>query len=88
LAEANAENHWRHHMHYRASQRPANDADAYALSIIDAPGSSLTVACDIDTVGRTTGYYADNSGTHGFLIDNGAFVTIDFPGAGGPPHTA
>jgi probable HAF family extracellular repeat protein len=57
-------------------------ADAYALSIIDAPGSSLTVACGIDSVGRITGYYADNSGTHGFLIDNGVFVAIDFPGAG------
>jgi uncharacterized membrane protein len=59
----------------------ARAAGAYTVSTIDVPASSLTVACGIDMLGRTVGYFVDNSGTHGFLFNNGAFSTITFPGA-------
>ena len=62
----------------------ARAAGAYTVSTIDVPMSRLTVACGIDTLGRTVGYFVDGAGTHGFLFDsgtNGAFSTITFPGA-------
>src|SRR6185295_12720771 len=56
-------------------------AGPYSFSTLDAPAGSLTVACGIDIVGRIVGYYEDGTGTHGFLLNNGGFSTIDFPGA-------
>jgi uncharacterized membrane protein len=56
-------------------------SDAYTVSTIDVPASSLTVACGIDIVGRVVGYYVDRAGTRGFLYDNGTISTIAFPGA-------
>src|SRR5215468_5038826 len=56
-------------------------ADAYTVSTIEVPGSSLTVPCGIDMVGRVTGYYEDGRVTHGFLVENGVFTKIDFPEA-------
>lgn len=54
---------------------------AFAVSPIDVPGSSLTAATGIDILGRIVGYYADGSGTHGFLLENGSFSPISYPGA-------
>src|SRR5690349_639952 len=56
-------------------------ASGYAISTIDAPAASLTVACGIDVRGGIVGYYSNASGTHGFLFSDGDFVTISFPGA-------
>jgi probable HAF family extracellular repeat protein len=53
----------------------------YTFATIDVPGSSLTVATGIDTVGRVVGYYSDDRGTHGFLLGGSALSTIDYPGA-------
>lgn len=66
----------------RASTRAAG---LYAVSVIDMPGSRLTVATGIDILGRVVGYYVDDAGTHGFLLDGVAYSTISFPGA---PWTA
>jgi uncharacterized membrane protein len=55
-------------------------ASEYAIVAIDAPAGSLTVACGIDVRGGIVGYYANASGTHGFLYSDGDFVTITFPG--------
>src|SRR4029079_16275045 len=35
----------------------------------------------IDIAGRIVGYYTDNSGTHGFVFNSGAYSAIDVPGA-------
>ncbi len=59
----------------------ARTAQSYTVSTLDVPGSTLTVACGIDKLGRVVGYYADGSGTHGFLFANGSFSPITFPGA-------
>jgi len=53
----------------------------YNFSTIDVPASELTVACGIDVLGRIVGYAVDGTGTHGFLLNNGAFSSIDVPGA-------
>ena len=56
-------------------------AGAYIVSTIDVPASSFTAACGIDILGRVVGYDVDGAGTHGFLLNNGAFSAIDIPGA-------
>ena len=57
----------------------------------DVPGSAGTVAEGIDTNGDIVGFYTLNDGSntgtgsnnrHGFLLRNGVFTSIDFPGAG------
>jgi len=57
-------------------------ADGYTFSTLEVPGSSLTVASNIDLLGRVVGYYSDTTGTHGFLYNNGSFTRIDYPGSG------
>src|SRR6188768_2319995 len=57
-------------------------ADGYTFSTIEVPGSTLTVASGIDLMGRVVGYYSDNSGTHGFVYNNGVPARIDYPGSG------
>src|SRR6185503_4354592 len=59
----------------------ARAADTYTFSTFDVPGSNLTVASSIDIAGRIVGYYTDNSGTHGFVFNSGAYSAIDVPGA-------
>jgi uncharacterized membrane protein len=51
------------------------------VSVIDMPGSRSTVASGIDILGRVVGYYVDDAGTHGFLLDGVAYSTISYPGA-------
>ncbi len=60
------------------------------FSSFDFPGAAATVAEGIDTNGDIVGFYTSNDGTntstgsnnrHGFLLSNGAFSSIDFPGA-------
>src|SRR6266849_3125790 len=55
---------------------------------IDVPGASSTGAAPaifrfkINPEGQIVGGYLDAIGhSHGFLLTNGAFTTIDFPGA-------
>jgi probable HAF family extracellular repeat protein len=48
---------------------------------IDVPGALGTLAYAIDTAGDVAGWYADNSGQHGFLLSAGVYSTIDYPGA-------
>jgi hypothetical protein len=46
------------------------------------PGSRFTVPLKINDSGQIVGLYVDASGMeHGFLLSNGAYSTIDFPGA-------
>ena len=64
-----------------------------AFSTIDFPGSPNTVANGINPSGDIVGFYLDPAGPpagpgaifHGFLLsENGAFSTIDAPGATRP----
>lgn len=49
----------------------------------DPPGSTLTLATDINTGGEIVGRYLSAGKTHGFLREpDGTISTIDFPGSG------
>src|SRR5438067_8913979 len=52
------------------------------FTIIDVPGASaLTEAHGTNTHGDIVGtYYANATGTHGFLLSKGVFTVIDPPG--------
>jgi probable HAF family extracellular repeat protein len=54
----------------------------------DFPSASETSPGGINAAGKIVGSYRDTNGTsHGFLLDNGAFTTIDVPGATAPNGT-
>lgn len=55
-----------------------------ALTPIDVPGSSYTVAFSLNDKGQVTGSYDDTttSKLRGFVYADGAFTTIDAPGDG------
>src|SRR5262245_26764799 len=63
------------------SQPAARTVSGFTVTPIDVPGSILTAATGIDTLGRIVGYFVDGSGTHGFLFERGTFTTISYPGA-------
>jgi uncharacterized membrane protein len=49
---------------------------------VDIASSICTVAIDINSTGSIVGFYGDSHFVfHGFLLSNGVFSTIDFPGA-------
>src|SRR5262249_38365274 len=63
------------------------------FTTIDFPGAVLTQTFDINAGGDIVGRYNDTAGkSHGFLLSQGSFSTIDPPGATGvnlsPPCTA
>jgi probable HAF family extracellular repeat protein len=48
----------------------------------DFPGASITAVSGINDPGQIVGAYIDAGGAqHGFLLDDGVFTTIDFPGS-------
>src|SRR5262245_43253210 len=58
----------------------AGDAKAqqtYSFSTLDVPGSVHTEALGIDDLGQIVGGFVDNTGGHGFLLDNGTYTTLD-----------
>jgi hypothetical protein len=56
------------------------------FTTIDFPGASFTAVWDINNRGQMVGPYVDAKGstsggfTHGFLLEDGVFTTIDLPG--------
>ena len=54
---------------------------SFDFRIVAVPASKRTVASGIDDRGQIVGYYDDSAGTHGFLLRDDRFATIDFPGA-------
>ena len=53
-----------------------------ALTILDVPGASRTLALDINDEGEIVGRYSSAGQNHGFLRDaNGNLTTIDYPGS-------
>jgi uncharacterized membrane protein len=54
-----------------------------AFSSFDPPGSTLTLATDINGPGQIVGRYLTAGKTHGFLREpDGTITTVDYPGAG------
>ena len=61
---------------------PPLHADGYRFSTVQVPGSDLTEADGINARGVIVGSYVDSDGvSHGFLLRDGKFKTIDVPGA-------
>jgi uncharacterized membrane protein len=53
-----------------------------AFASFDPPGSTLTLATDINAPGQIVGRYLNAGKTHGFLREpDGTITTIDYPGA-------
>jgi uncharacterized membrane protein len=63
--------------------RDAPSAQGYTYTTIDYPSTTTTatVAWGINAGGDVVGEYFDAGGRHGFLLRNGVFSPIDFPGA-------
>jgi uncharacterized membrane protein len=56
--------------------------DASAPTTFDVPGSSRTLALDINEEGEIVGRYVSAGQNHGFLRDaNGNVTTVDYPGS-------
>jgi len=54
----------------------------YKFIPIATPNSTYACAAGINNAGVVTGYYQDSSANnHGFVWQNGAFQTVDYPGA-------
>jgi probable HAF family extracellular repeat protein len=49
---------------------------------IDPPGSVHTEADGLNDLGQIVGRFNDNTGGHGFLLDNGTYTTLDVWGQG------
>ena len=50
-------------------------------SQIDFPSALMTQSTGINSAGLIVGSYEDDTGGHGFLLQNGNYTTIDYPGA-------
>ena len=62
--------------------RGGGDDGARRVITIDYPGSIATVAKGINSDGDVVGFYQDvGKAFHGFLLRQGSFSAIDFPGA-------
>ena len=67
-----------------SARRPTTQrtVDPTAPTIFDVPGSSRTLALDINEKGEIVGRYASAGQNHGFLRDaSGNLTTVDFPGS-------
>jgi len=60
---------------------PIAALSADVFKIIDDPAATTGTAPQaINSLGLITGSYNPNTGAHGFLLQNGKFTTIDYPG--------
>ena len=58
--------------------------DPVVRTLLSVPGSVTTVPMKINDSGQIVGIYFDAPGNeHGFLLSNGRYTTIDFPGSFG-----
>lgn len=53
------------------------------ITIFDPPGATRSSASTVNPSGAVVGFYRDTVGElrHGYLLKNGTYTTIDFPGA-------
>ncbi len=48
-------------------------------SSLRVPNSDSTIAAGINANGDIVGWYKDKTGTHGFLLSGGVYISMDFP---------
>jgi hypothetical protein len=72
----------------RSGEKPSHPTVPAALAAdgvytsIDYPGAMMTVGRGINPEGEIAGwYFAADGSQHGYILQNGVFRTIDFPGA-------
>lgn len=54
------------------------------FTFFDPPGAVSSAAAGVSLLGAVVGYYTDsNGGTHGYLLVQGRYTTIDYPGTTG-----
>ena len=59
-------------------------ASGPTFTLIDPPGSVLTLAAGINDSSQIVGRYTDTARiTHGFLLSNGRYTSFDYPGSTG-----
>ncbi len=59
----------------------AEEREMRAFTRIDYPGSAVTGAFGANAQRAIVGFYVDRNGTHGFLLRDGKFSPINYPGA-------
>jgi len=65
-----------------SGSNPGGDRPAFCFTSIDVPGATQTTnAMGINARGDVVGAFSDAAGTHGYLLRNGVFTRIDYPGA-------
>lgn len=57
------------------------NSEALEFFTIDYPGSLSTQVLGINPLGAVVGAFADDSGTHGFVLREGQWTVLDVPGA-------
>jgi len=76
-----------HHSHPQSRQtapKPSVDdaTPVFTFTSVDVPGASGTLATGINNRGQIVGIYYDTAGnSHGFLLKQGSFSTVDVPGS-------
>jgi len=65
------------------NKRPSYVIQNGSLSLFDYPSASVvsTRAWDMNPSGAIVGDYRDATGVHAFLLENGSFASLTFPGA-------
>jgi len=53
------------------------------FATIDVPGADLTIGEGINNPGTIVGVYVANGNLHGFVLNNGVFMTVDVPDSSG-----
>jgi uncharacterized membrane protein len=56
---------------------------AFSFKTIDVPGAAATSPSGINARGDIVGSYVDGTGSHGYVLRDGEFTTIDFRDAAG-----
>lgn len=67
----------------KSTPLPERGTNSSALEFltIDYPGSLSTQVLGINSLGTVVGAFADDSGTHGFVLREGRWTVLDVPGA-------
>jgi uncharacterized membrane protein len=63
------------------AKSPYTDTTDFTAINYPGPGVTYTAAYDINNSGQVVGAYNDAMGTHGYLLTNSDYITIDYPGA-------
>ena len=62
-------------------REPSQQRQAYEFLELTVPGADITVASGINDERHVVGWYHQGDRVRGFIYENGAFRTVDYPGA-------